>query len=86
MPLEDAYGHLLHLSAVGDVADLGLAADLCRERLQPLLSPREQDAVPAAPCELAGVSEEERMRIRGFAPTSVYEVEVGWYVASKPGP
>ncbi len=36
--------------------------------------------------ELAGVSEEERVRIRGLAPTSVYEVEVGWYVASKPGP
>jgi len=36
--------------------------------------------------ELAGVSEEERVRIRGLAPTSVYEVEVGWYVARKPGP
>ncbi len=36
--------------------------------------------------ELAGVSEEERVRIRGLAPTSVYEVDVGWYVARKPGP
>ncbi len=36
--------------------------------------------------ELAGVSEEERVRIRGLAPTSVYEVEVGWYVARKSGP
>ena len=36
--------------------------------------------------ELAGVSEEERVRIRGLAPTSVYEVEVGWYVARKAGP
>jgi ubiquinone/menaquinone biosynthesis C-methylase UbiE len=36
--------------------------------------------------ELAGVSEEERTRIRGLAPTSAYEVEIGWYVARKPGP
>ncbi len=36
--------------------------------------------------ELAGVTEEERMRIRGLSPTSVYEVEIGWYVARKAGP
>jgi SAM-dependent methyltransferase len=35
--------------------------------------------------ELAGLSEEERMRIRGAAPASSYEIEVGWYVARKPG-
>ena len=34
--------------AVGDVADLVLAAELLRERAQPLLAPREQHAVPAA--------------------------------------
>ncbi len=36
--------------------------------------------------ELAGFSEEERVRIRGAAPASSYEIEVGWYVARKPGP
>jgi SAM-dependent methyltransferase len=36
--------------------------------------------------ELAGVPEEERVRVRGLAPDAVYEVEVGWYVARKPGP
>jgi SAM-dependent methyltransferase len=36
--------------------------------------------------ELAGVSKEERARIRGAAPGARYQVEVGWYVARKPGP
>ena len=36
--------------------------------------------------DLAGVSEEDRLRIRGPAPASPYEVEIGWYVARKPGP
>jgi SAM-dependent methyltransferase len=36
--------------------------------------------------ELAGLSEEERVRIRGAAPAAAYEIEVGWYVARKPGP
>ena len=36
--------------------------------------------------ELAGVSEEERVRVRGLAPGAEYDVEVGWYVARKPGP
>jgi SAM-dependent methyltransferase len=36
--------------------------------------------------ELARVSEEDRVRIRGLAPGAVYEIEVGWYVARKPGP
>jgi SAM-dependent methyltransferase len=35
--------------------------------------------------ELAQVPEEERVRLRGLAPASVYEVEIGWYVARKPG-
>ena len=35
--------------------------------------------------ELAGLDEEERARIRGPAPAKPYEVEVGWYVARKPG-
>jgi len=35
--------------------------------------------------ELAGFDEEERARIRGAAPAQPYEVEVGWYVARKPG-
>ena len=36
--------------------------------------------------ELADVPEEERERLRGLAPGSVFEIEVGWYVARKPGP
>ena len=36
--------------------------------------------------ELGGFSEEERERIRGPAPARPYEIEVGWYVARKPGP
>jgi SAM-dependent methyltransferase len=36
--------------------------------------------------ELSEVSEEERVRLRGLAPAALYEVEIGWYVARKPGP
>jgi SAM-dependent methyltransferase len=35
--------------------------------------------------ELAGVDEEERVRIRGQAPAAHYDIEIGWYVARKPG-
>jgi SAM-dependent methyltransferase len=51
-----------------------LSSDVTRERVD--LEQR---------LELAGLSEEERMRIRGAAPAASYEVEVGWYVARKPG-
>jgi ubiquinone/menaquinone biosynthesis C-methylase UbiE len=34
---------------------------------------------------LAEVPEEQRVRVRGLAPGSVYEIDVGWYVARKPG-
>ena len=36
--------------------------------------------------DLAGIPEEERVKIRGPAPASPYDIEVGWYVARKPGP
>jgi SAM-dependent methyltransferase len=36
--------------------------------------------------ELAGLDEEQRVPIRGLAPSAVYEVELGWYLARKPGP
>jgi SAM-dependent methyltransferase len=36
--------------------------------------------------ELAGMSEEDRERIRGPGPADPYDVEIGWYVARKPGP
>jgi SAM-dependent methyltransferase len=36
--------------------------------------------------DLAGVAEEDRSKIRGPAPAAPYEVEIGWYVARKPGP
>jgi SAM-dependent methyltransferase len=32
---------------------------------------------------LAEVAEEQRVRIRGLAPASVYDIDVGWYVARK---
>jgi SAM-dependent methyltransferase len=35
---------------------------------------------------LAGVSEEDRERIRGPAPAEPYDVEIGWYVSRKSGP
>jgi SAM-dependent methyltransferase len=35
---------------------------------------------------LAQLPEEERLRVRGLAPGAVYEIEIGWYVARKPGP
>ncbi len=34
--------------------------------------------------ELAQVPEEERQRIRGLAPDTQYDIEVGWYVSRKP--
>jgi SAM-dependent methyltransferase len=36
--------------------------------------------------ELAGIPEEDRVGVRGLAPGAVYDIEVGWYVARKPGP
>jgi SAM-dependent methyltransferase len=36
--------------------------------------------------ELAEVPEEERARLRGLAPGSFYDIDIGWYVARKPGP
>ena len=35
--------------------------------------------------DLAGLEGEERERVRRMAPAPVYEVEIGWYVARKPG-
>ena len=35
--------------------------------------------------ELGGFDDAERARIRGPAPAQPYEIEVGWYVARKPG-
>ena len=35
--------------------------------------------------DLAGTPEDERVKIRGPAPARPYEIEVGWYVARKPG-
>jgi hypothetical protein len=50
----DAGGRLLDLSAVADVARLGLSVDLRGESLEPLLPAREEDAAPAAAGEQAG--------------------------------
>lgn len=35
--------------------------------------------------DLSGTPEEERVLIRGPAPREPYEVEIGWYLARKPG-
>ena len=54
MPLEHARGHRLDRLAVADVAELDLAADLVGERAQPVLAPRDEDAVPPRSREQAG--------------------------------
>ena len=36
--------------------------------------------------ELADAPEEERQRLRGLVPASIFEIEIGWYVARKTGP
>ena len=53
VPLEDRRGRALDRRAVGDVAELELAAELRRERLEPLLPPRDEHAAPASPGELS---------------------------------
>lgn len=35
--------------------------------------------------DLAAVPEVDRSRVRALAPAPVFEVDVGWYVARKPG-
>jgi hypothetical protein len=46
MPSEDAGGHGVDGLAVGDVAELHLAAELVRQCPKPLLAARDEDAVP----------------------------------------
>ena len=36
--------------------------------------------------DLGDVPEDRRVQVRGLAPGSVYDIELGWYVARKPGP
>ena len=36
--------------------------------------------------DLAGIPEADRERVRGPAPATPYDVEIGWYVARKAGP
>ena len=45
--LEDGCGGPVDLLLIGDVAELELAAELVRERLEPLLPPGDEHAVPA---------------------------------------
>ena len=54
MPLCDPGGDFVHLRAVGDVARLGLRADLGRHLLEPLGSAGDEHAVPASRGEKAG--------------------------------
>jgi hypothetical protein len=53
VPLENGRGGLVDLLPVGDVTELELAAELERERLEPLLPPGDENAVPATRGELA---------------------------------
>ena len=52
MPLEDPRRDLVHLLAVGHVAELPLAADLARDLPETILATSEQHAVPTSACEL----------------------------------
>ena len=47
MALEDPLGHRVDRVAVGDVAELDLAADLVGEGPQPVFPARDEHAVPA---------------------------------------
>ncbi len=59
-----------------DANDLVLvASEIARERVD--LEQR---------LELSGVPEDERVRVRGLAPSAFYDIEVGWFIARKPGP
>jgi hypothetical protein len=53
MPRLHARRHRFDRGPVADVADLSLAVDLGRERLQPILPPCDEEAAPAAPGQLA---------------------------------
>jgi hypothetical protein len=62
----DARGGGFDLGAVGDVAGLGLRAELLRYTLQALGSPREQDALPAAGDQEAGRGRSDPARPSGY--------------------
>ena len=54
MTLEHAGGHRLDGVAVAHVAELDLGVDLVGECAQPVLAPRDEDALPPLPREQAG--------------------------------
>ena len=54
MALEDPGSDSFDRGSIGDVARLGLAADLLRDRLKPLGAPGDQDTEVAARREHAG--------------------------------
>jgi hypothetical protein len=53
VPLEDGGGGAVDVLTVGDVTELVLAAQLGRERLEPLPTPRHEHAVPPSARKLA---------------------------------
>ncbi len=54
MPFEDPRRHRLDRVAVADVAQLDLAAELVRERPEPVLAPGDEHAPPPVPGEEPG--------------------------------
>jgi SAM-dependent methyltransferase len=65
----------------GDVRYLLDANDLVVSANEIVREQRDVERV----LDLAGLVGEERERVRHLAPASVYEVEIGWYVAHKRG-
>jgi len=55
MTREDSFGCGVHLSAIGDVAELVLGSDFLRNGPQALLAARQEHALPAVGRESAGV-------------------------------
>jgi hypothetical protein len=65
--LQDALAERIDRGAVADVAELDLPADLLRERSQPILAARNEDAMPAL------LREQPRSRLADAGGRSRYD-------------
>ena len=87
-PLYERVEEVRHLAKAHRAGDAAAGAHLLA-RIESLPLPEARGVVKAfaAYFQLVNLAEEEeRVRIRGLAPDAHYEIEVGWYVARKPGP